>query len=141
MHAFVIAGATLLGLSVGAMAAEPPNLVGDWTRSVLSLVQVGDHPGYPPAARPRFSNGPAQDYKIKIDKQEGSSFSGTLHGPAGVNPQTIIGTFQPDGQHFVFATQEDTGNGEATSDELQYCWTTSTARFLSTGCTTYKRNK
>jgi hypothetical protein len=140
MRAFAIAGATLFSVSVGAMAAEPPNLVGDWTRSVLSSAQVGEHPGYPPAAEPRFSNGPAQDFKIKIDKQDGSSFSGTLQGPAG-KPQRIIGTFQPDGKRFVFATDDDTGSGEATSDELHYCWATSTPRFLGTGCTTYTRNK
>jgi len=141
MRAFAIAGAILLGLSVGATAAEPPKLIGDWTRSVLSSAQVGEHPGYPPATEPRFSNGPAQDFKIKIDKQDGSSFSGTLQGPAGKPPQRILGTFQPDGKHFVFATDEDTGSGDATRDELHYCWATSSPRFLGTGCTTYKRNK
>jgi hypothetical protein len=141
MHAYAIAGATLLGFSVGAMAAEPPNLVGDWTRSLLSSAQVGEHPGYPPAAEPRFSNGPAQDFKIKIDKQDGSPFSGTLQGPPGVPPQTIIGTFQRDGLHFVFATKEDTGTGQASKNELYYCWATSSPKFLGTGCATYKRSK
>jgi hypothetical protein len=107
----------------------------------MSSAELGEHPGYPPAAKPRFSNAPAPDFKIKIDKQDGSSFSGTLQGPAGIKPQTIIGTFQPDGQHFVFATQEDTGSGEATSDELLCCWATASPRYLGTGCATYKRNK
>jgi hypothetical protein len=139
MRSFAIAVAIALGLAVGAAAAEPPNLVGDWTRSILSSAQLGEHPSYPPSAQPRFSNGAAQDWKMKIDKQDGNSFSGTLQGPAG-RLQTIIGTFQDD-KRFVFATNEDTGSGEATSDELHYCWAVSTPRFIGTGCATFKRNK
>ncbi|MBV8746205.1 MAG: hypothetical protein JO134_14300 [Xanthobacteraceae bacterium] len=139
MRSHAIAIATAVGLSIGAAAAEPPNLVGDWTRSVLSSGQLGEHPGYPPATQPRLSNGPAQDWKMKIDKQDGNSFSGTLKGPAG-RPQTIIGTFEDD-KRFVFATNEDTGNGEVTGDELHYCWAVATPRFIGTGCATYKRNR
>ena len=139
MRSLTTAVAIILGLSVGAAAAEPPNLVGDWTRSVLSSAHLGEHPGYPPSAQPRFTNGPAPDWKMKIAKQDGNSFSGTLRGPAGP-PQTIIGTFQDD-KRFVFATNEDTGDGEATGDELHYCWAVSTARFIGTGCATYKRSK
>jgi hypothetical protein len=139
MRLLAIAAAIILGLSVGAAAAEPPNLVGDWTRSVLSSAHLGEHPGYPPSAKAMFSNGPAPDWKMKIDKQDGNSFSGTLQGPAG-GPQIIIGTFQDD-KRFVFATNEDSGSGEATGDELRYCWTVSTPRFIGTGCATFKRNK
>ena len=139
MRSLAIAVAMILGLSVGATAAEPPSLVGDWTRSVLSSANVGEHPGYPPSAQPSFSNGPAADWKMKIDKQEGNSFSGTLRGPARP-PQIILGTFQDD-KRFVFATNEDSGSGEATGDELRYCWTVSTPRFIGTGCATFKRNK
>jgi hypothetical protein len=49
---------------------------------------------------------------MKTDKQDGNSFSGTLRGPARP-PQIIIGTFQDD-KRFVFATNEDSGSGEAT---------------------------
>jgi len=56
-------------------------------------------------------------------------------------PETIIGTFQDDGKHFVFASSGDTGSGEATSDEMKYCWATSSPRFMGTGCATFKRNK
>ena len=48
MRSLAIAVAMILGLSVGATAAEPPSLVGDWTRSVLSSANVGEHPGYHP---------------------------------------------------------------------------------------------
>ncbi len=142
MRSSAVAGAIVLSLSlsVGAVAADAPNLVGDWTRSAISSAQVGEHPGYPPSAKPVFSNNTGQDWTMKVDKQEGNSFSGTLKGSKGV-PQTIIGTFERDGKHFVLATNNDTGVGEATSDELQYCWSTSTPRFLGVGCATYKRNK
>jgi hypothetical protein len=49
MRSLAIAVAIILGLSAGATAAEPPNLVGDWTRSVLSSAHLGEHPGYPPS--------------------------------------------------------------------------------------------
>jgi hypothetical protein len=140
MRSFAFAVATVLSLSVGALAADPPNLLGDWTRTVLYSAQVGEHPGYPPAPKPRFSNGPATDRTMKIDKQDGSSFSGTMQGRQG-KPETIIGTFQDDGKHFVFASSGDTGSGEATSDEMKYCWATSSPRFMGTGCATFKRNK
>ena len=76
---------------------------------------------------------------MKIEKQDGNSFSGVLQRP-GSQPQPIIGTFEND-THFVFATSEDTGGGDATGDELHYCWTVSTPRLIGTGCATYKRNK
>jgi hypothetical protein len=140
MRSSAHAAAILLSVSVGAAAAEPPNLVGDWTRSAISSAQLGEHPGYAPSAKPVFSNSTGEDWTMKVDKQEGNSFSGTLKGSKGV-PQTIIGTFERDGKHFVFATNNDTGAGEATSDELQYCWSTSTPRFLGVGCAIYKRNR
>jgi hypothetical protein len=77
---------------------------------------------------------------MKIDKQDGSSFSGVMESPHGP-PETIIGTFQEDGKHFVFATSGDTGTGEATSDEIKYCWATASEHFMGTGCATFKRNK
>ena len=72
MRSVAIAVVIALGLSVSATAAEPPNLVGDWTRSVLSSAHLGEHPGYPPSAQAMFTNGPAPDWKMKIDKQEGN---------------------------------------------------------------------
>ena len=128
-------------LSVGAAAADTPNLIGNWTRTAFSLAQVGESAGYSPSTKPLLIHGTAdQVWKIKIDKQDGSSFSGTLTSPVGT-PQTIVGTFQQDGKHFVFSTNNDTGSGVASSDELEYCWATSSPRFLGAGCATYKRNK
>jgi hypothetical protein len=139
MRSFAMPVAAILIFSVGAKA-EPPKLVGDWTRTVLYSAQLGEHSGYPPATTPRFSGGAATDWTMKIDKQEGNSFSGAMKGPSG-QAVTIIGTFLPDGKHFVFATDEDTGSGETTSDEMQYCWARTSPKFMGTGCATFKRDK
>ena len=138
MRSFAVAAAIILGLSVGTGAAEPPNLVGAWTRSALSSAQVGERSGYPAGPQAKLTNGPAQDWNMKIEKQDGNSFSGILQRPGG-QPQPIIGTFE-NNTHFVFATSEDMGGGDATGDELHYCWTVSTPRLVGTGCATYKRN-
>jgi hypothetical protein len=58
MRSFAFAVATVLSLSVGALAADPPNLLGDWTRTVLYSAQVGEHPGYPPAPKPSSAMAP-----------------------------------------------------------------------------------
>ena len=99
-----------------------------------------EHPGYAPLTKPSQIHGNDPDWKMKIDAQEGGSFSGTLTGPNG-RPQTILGTLQRDGKHFVFSTNDDMGSGMVGDDELEYCWSTSSQRFLGTGCATYKRNK
>jgi hypothetical protein len=138
MRSFAIAAVAVLAFSASGKA-EPPNLVGDWTRTVLYSAQLGEHPGYPPALTPRFSGGPATDWTMTIDKQEGNSFSGTLQGPRDIS-DIMIGTFQ-DNKRFVFATKGDTGFGEATSDEIQYCWATTKPNFMGTGCATFKRKK
>jgi hypothetical protein len=62
-----------------------------------------------------------------------------MQGPRGLS-DALIGTFQDD-KRFIFATKGDTGSGETTSDEMQYCWTTTSPRFMGTGCATFKRNK
>jgi hypothetical protein len=100
--------------------------------------QIGEHTGYAPVTKPSLMHGDAQDWTMKIDAQDGGSFSGTLTGPSG-RPQAIVGTFQRDGKHFVFSTVDDMGSG--TADELEYCWATSSQRFVRTGCATYKRAK
>jgi hypothetical protein len=138
MRSFAIAGAILLGFSAGAYADDPPNLFGNWTRSASSAAQVEKSSVAQP--KPSLVRGAGGDWKMKIDKQDGSSFLGTLTSPAG-RPQTFVGTFQPDGKRFVFATDNDWGSGEAGRNELQYCWTASSAAFVGAGCAAFKRDK
>lgn len=140
MRSFAIAGAALVALSTGAAAADAPSLIGNWTRTAFSAALVGEHTGYSPLTKPSLVHGTDQDWKMKIDAQDGNSFAGTLTGPTG-KPETIVGTFQQDSKHFVFSTNNDTGSGTVGTDELEYCWSTSGPRFLGTGCASYKRSK
>jgi hypothetical protein len=90
-----VAGSLLFALPAAAGAADAPNLVGNWTRTAFSAAQIGEHAGYAPVTKPSLMHGDAQDWTMKIDAQDGGSFSGTLTGPSG-RPQAILGTFQRD---------------------------------------------
>jgi len=135
-----VAGSLLVALPAAAGAADAPSLVGNWTRIAFSAAQVGEHAGFAPVTKPTLMHGDAQDWTMKIDAQDGGSFSGTLTGPSG-RPQAIVGTFQLDGKHFVFATVDDMGSGTVENDVLEYCWATSSQRYIGTGCATYTRAK
>ena len=139
MRSFAIVGAVLVALSVGGAAADAPSLIGNWTRTAYSSAQVGESTGYPASSKPTLTHGTDQDWEIKIEAQDGNSFSGKLTGPTG-NPQTIVGAFRQDGKHFVFSTNTDSGAGEASGDEMEYCWTASSQRFVGAGCATFKRS-
>ena len=140
MRSFAIVGAVLVALSVGGAAADAPSLIGNWTRTAYSSAQVGESTGYPASSKPTLTHGTDQDWEIKIEAQDGNSFSGKLTGPTG-KPQTIVGAFRQDGKRFVFSTDTDSGAGEASSNEMEYCWTASSQRFVGAGCATFKRNK
>jgi hypothetical protein len=132
MRSFIMASAVLVGSSVCALGADAPNLVGNWTRTAATMVLNKG------GTKPLFVNGGNEVWKIKIDTQQNGSFSGTLTGSIPKS-QPIVGAFQSDGKRFVFSTARDSGSGEATSDELQYCWTQ--ARPIIAGCATFKRDK
>ncbi len=130
----------LVAFSSGTAMAAAPNLVGSWTRTAESAALVGESAGYPASSKPSMVNSADHDWKMQIVAQDGNAFSGTLTGPVG-KPQTIVGAFRQDGKRFVFSTEGDSGAGEATADEIEYCWTASTAHFVGAGCSTFKRNK
>ena len=140
MRSLAVAGAALVTLSVSVAAADAPNLVGSWTRTAHSSAQVGQSAGYPASSKPSLTNSPDQDWKMTIDAQDGNSFAGTLTGPKG-KPQTVVGAFRQDGKRFVFSTDSDSGWGEASSDEVEYCWTASSPSFIGAGCSIFKRSK
>ena len=108
MRSFAIVGAVLVALSVGGAAADAPSLIGNWTRTAYSSAQVGESTGYPASSKPTLTHGTDQDWEIKIEAQDGNSFSGKLTGPTG-KPQTIVGAFRQDGKRFVFSTDTDFG--------------------------------
>jgi hypothetical protein len=132
MRSLPFAGAAFLIFTANAVAADAPNLVGSWTRSshTMSLLKG--------SSKPLFTHTEDQTWKMKIDAQDSGAFSGVLSGPVG-KAQPIAGAFQPDGKHFVFSTENESGSGEASNDELQYCWTSS--RPIIAGCATFKRDK
>jgi type II secretory pathway pseudopilin PulG len=132
MRSLPFAGAALVLFSVHAFGADAPNLVGSWTRTTHTMSLLKD------GAKPLFTHAEDQTWKMKIDSQDSSAFSGELSGPVG-KPQPVAGAFQADGKHFVFSTENESGSGEASSDELQYCWTSS--RPIIAGCATFKRDK
>ena len=135
-----VAGSLLAALPAAAGAADAPSLVGNWTRIAFSAAQVGEHAGFAPVTKPTLMHGDAPDWTMKIDAQDGGSFSGTITGPSG-RPQAIVGTFQLDGRRFAFATVDDMGSGTVENDVLEYCWATSSQRYIGTGCATYQRTK
>jgi hypothetical protein len=116
-----------------ALGADPPNLVGNWTRTAVTMAM-----SKPGQAKPLFIHDGKEVWKIKIDAQEAGSFSGTTSGYTSKS-QPIVGAFQSDGKRFVFTTASDAGSGEATADELQYCWTN--PRPMIAGCATFKKDK
>jgi hypothetical protein len=134
MRPIIIASVLLVGSSMVAFGADAPNLVGSWTRTDVTMVLSKGK-----TSKPLFINGAAdQLWKIKIEAQQKGSFSGTLTGSIPKS-QTIVGAFQPDGKRFVFSTEHDSGSGEASAEEFQYCWTN--PRPVAAGCATFKKDK
>jgi len=132
--AVLIASSILIGSSVGAFAADAPSLVGTWTRTAVTMALVKGR-----TAKPLFIHGADKEvWKLKIDAQESGSFSGTVTGSIPKS-QAIVGAFQSDGKRFVFTTENDSGSGEVTGDEMQYCWTN--PRPVAAGCATFKKDK
>jgi opacity protein-like surface antigen len=140
MRSFTAAGALLVALSAGAIAADAPNIVGTWTPTGRSAARVGNTAHYPSAVKPSLTKGTDDAFKWRIDAQDGGSFSGTATGPKGKN-ETIVGAFRQDGKRFVFSTGNGNGSGEVSGDDLEFCWTDNIPSYIAAGCTTYKRSK
>jgi hypothetical protein len=134
MRSLSIAGAALVMFSVSAFGADAPNVVGNWTRTAHTMALLKG------SSKPLFTHAEDQVWKLKIDSQDSGAFSGMLTGRSVGKPQALAGAFQADGKHFVFSTGSESGSGEASSDELQYCWT-SLRPVIIAGCATFKRDK
>ena len=134
MRSLPLAGAALVMFSVGAVGADAPNLVGSWTRTAHTMAVLKG------SSKPLFTHAEDQVWKLKINSQDNGAFSGMLTGRPVGKPQALAGAFQADGKHFVFSTGSESGSGEASSDELQYCWT-SPRPVIIAGCATFKRDK
>ncbi len=140
MRSLIVAGALLVALSVGATAADAPNIVGTWTPTAHSAARVGKNAHYQSAVKPSLAKGADKAFTWKIDSQDSNSFSGTATGPKG-KTEMIVGAFRQDGKRFVFSTGNGNGSGEVSGDDLEFCWTDNIPSYIAAACTTYKRNK
>ena len=138
MRPFCIAGLVLVTLTVSA-AADMPKMVGAWTRIENTSAQIDRSAGGPASTTPSLTNGAGQDWKINIDAQDGRAFSGTLIDPTGKS-YIFVGAFRDD-EHFVFATDKDSGWGEIKYNEMEYCWTAFNPSFVGAGCSRFARSK
>lgn len=139
MRRLCLAGLALGLLTLGAAAADIPNIVGAWTRTANTSAQISLSTGVPGATKPSLVNGAGQGWKINIEAQDGRAFSGTLIEPTGTS-HTLVGAFR-DEESFVFATSRDSGWGEIKGDELEYCWTGFNPNFVGAGCSRFARSK
>lgn len=139
MRSFFIAALLLGGLTVGATAGDAhPNIVGVWTRIANTSAQFEKSAGGSASTKPSLTNGTGQGWKINVDAQDGRAFSGTLIDSTGKS-YIFVGAFRDD-EHFVFATDKDSGWGEINDGELEYCWTAFNPGFVGAGCGKFARN-
>lgn len=140
MRRFYVAGFVLFTLTFGAAASDMPDMKGVWTRTASTSAQINRNVGDPAAAKPSLSNGTGEGWKINIDAQDGRAFSGTLIDAAGKS-YGFVGAFG-DSEHFVFATDKDSGWGEIKDkDKMEYCWNAFSPSFVGAGCVRFERGK
>jgi hypothetical protein len=131
--------AALLALSLPALAADAPNLVGKWTGSVDGAVMVGDTPYRvaEPGKKITFSNEPIT-FTFDITDQQGARFGGTMS--SAKHSETLIGHFYPDNTSGVML--DDDGQYVFTltaPDTLQVCYEHSKPDSKVIACWTAKR--
>jgi hypothetical protein len=108
-------------LSTHAIAAEVPNVVGTWAISSRANSATSDQPAA------------IASLAVKILRQEGDSFSGTLVGPKGKS-ERFVGSFRRDGRLFVYSSDKTAGTGKVQGNEMEICRT-------DAGCALFVRSK
>jgi hypothetical protein len=124
MRSFVSCVALCALVSVQAMAAEVPDMVGTWKISQRR---------HPAASESQQQSAELASLTITISRQTSDSFSGTVVGPKR-KPEQIIGSFRRDGRTFVYSSAKTAGVGQVQGDEMQICRT-------DTGCAVLTRTK
>ena len=112
-------------LSIQVIAAEVPNVVGTWMIVSKKLSTDGDSSRELLADRASLS--------IKIVRQDGAAFSGTIVGPKR-KKERIVGSFRRDGKTFVYSSDQTAGAGQFQGNEMQICRT-------DAGCALLTRTK
>ena len=59
---------------------------------------------------------------MKVLRQDGQSFSGTVVGPKGKS-ERIVGSFRRDGMTFVYSSEKTAGTGKVQGNEMELCRT------------------
>lgn len=140
MRSLAVAGAFLAALSIDAVAADAPNIVGTWTPTAHASARIGTHSQYGSTAKPSLTSATDAAFKWTIDTQQGNSFSGSATGPKG-KVEELVGAFRQDGKRFVFSVANGSGSGELNGDEMELCFSDTIPNYMSAACTVYKRAK
>ena len=108
-------------LSSSGTAADFPNVIGTWM-----IANKG---------RPVTSYQAAElaSLSVKIARQDGESFSGTIIGLKG-KTERIVGAFRRDGSTFVYSSEKTAGTGRVQGNEMEICRT-------DAGCAVLVRSK
>jgi hypothetical protein len=96
-------------LSTAAAAADFPNVIGTWkvpTKGEATAYQADQ----------------AAASMVKILRQDGDSFSGTIVGLKG-KPLRIVGSFRRDGKTFVYTSEKTAGVGKVQGNQMEICRT------------------
>jgi hypothetical protein len=112
MRSFASCVALCALVSVQAIAADVPDVVGTWKISTKR----------PPATSENQQSAELASLTITITRQTSDSFSGTVVGPKRKAEQ-IAGTFRRDGKTFVYSSAKTAGVGQIQGDEMQICRT------------------
>jgi hypothetical protein len=119
------AAAIVTILSTNAIAAEVPNVVGTWAIMNKGRSTVSESSGDQSAQIASLA--------VKILRQDGQSFSGTVVGLKGKS-ERIIGSFRRDGMTFIYSSEKTAGTGKVQGNEMEICRT-------DAGCALLTRSK
>jgi hypothetical protein len=111
--------------STSGIAADFPNVVGTWA--------ILDKGRSTPSQTVGVQSGQIATLAVKILRQEGQSFGGTIVGPKG-KVERIAGSFRRDGVTFIYSSDKTAGTGKVQGDEMELCRT-------DAGCALLTRSK
>jgi hypothetical protein len=97
-------------LLTNANAAGSPNVIGTWMIS---------NKGRSTTPYQQTQNA---SLAVKIVRQDGESFSGTVIGLKG-RTERIVGAFGRDGSTFIYSSEKTAGTGKVQGNEMEICRT------------------
>jgi hypothetical protein len=112
-------------LSTNAIAADFPDVTGTW--AILNKGRSA------PIESSVVQSAQIASLAVKILRQDGQSFSGTVVGPKGKS-ERIVGSFRRDGVTFIYSSEKTAGAGKVQGNEMEICRT-------DAGCALLTRSK